>query len=48
MYDRKWQRVLKVSINHPIPKNIKEIQIILYAEVVGKESFVIIATTIQV
>jgi hypothetical protein len=35
-----WQKVLKVSTNLRIHKNIKAIQIILSAEVVGKESFV--------
>jgi len=47
MYTGKWQKVLKVSTNHPIQKNTAAIQTILFVEVVGKEDFVIGAITTQ-
>jgi hypothetical protein len=44
----KWQKVSKVFTNHLIHQNTKEIQTILFVEVVGKENFAIGAITIQV
>jgi hypothetical protein len=48
MYARKWQKVLKVSTNHPIQKNIKETLQTSYVEVVGKDASVITVIIIQV
>jgi hypothetical protein len=48
MYAGKWQKVLKVSTNHPIQKNIEETLQTSFAEVVGKDAFVITVIIIQV
>jgi hypothetical protein len=48
MYAGKWQKVLKVSTNHLIQRNIKETLQTSSAEAVGKDAFVITAIIIQV
>jgi hypothetical protein len=48
MYAGKWQKVLKVSTNHLIQRNIKETLQTSSAEAVGKDAFVITAIIIRV
>jgi hypothetical protein len=48
MYAGKWQKVLRVSTNHLIQKNIKETSQTSFAEAVGRDAFVITAITTQV